>query len=67
MGAVVQRVQVLGNAILELIITLGTHPDKENIKCIVQTLKCCGSVLEEEERSKPGNNGTTPILGNDYN
>ena len=36
---------------------------KENIKCIVQTLKCCGAVLEEEERSKPTNQGTTPLLG----
>jgi hypothetical protein len=35
------------------------------VKCIVQTLKCCGCVLEEEERSKPSNNGATPVLGND--
>jgi len=61
-GAVVQRVQVLGNAIPDLILTLGSKPVKENIKCIVQTLKCCGAVLEEEERSKPTNQGTTPLL-----
>jgi len=61
-GAVVQRVQVLGNAIPDLILTFGSKPVKDNIKCIVQTLKCCGAVLEEEERSKPANQGTTPVL-----
>jgi len=66
-GAVVQRVQVLGNAIPDVIITLGSKPVKENVKCIVQTLKCCGSVLEEEERSKPNNHGTTPILDKTFN
>lgn len=66
-GAVVQRVQVLGNAIPDVIITLGSKPVKENVKCIVQTLKCCGSVLEEEERSKPSNQGTTPILDKTFN
>jgi hypothetical protein len=30
---------------------------------MVQTLKCCGAVLEEEESSKPSNSGTTPVLG----
>merc|ERR550525_1742235 len=54
-GAVVQRVAVLGDAIPQLISSLASQPGKENVKCIVQTLKCCGSVLDEEERNKPGN------------
>lgn len=61
-GAVVQRVAVLGDAIPQLLTTLAGQPDKENIKCIVQTLKCVGSVLEEEERNKPGNTGATPLM-----
>jgi len=61
-GAVVQRVAVLGDALPQLISTLATQPDKENVKCIVQTLKCCGSVLEEEERNKPSTNGSTPTM-----
>ena len=61
-GAVVQRVAVLGDAIPQLLTTLASQPDKENVKCIVQTLKCAGSVLEEEERSKVGNNGSTPQM-----
>jgi len=66
-GAVVQRVQVLGNAIPDLILTLASKPVRENVKCIVGTLKCCGSVLEEEERSKPANNGATPVLDRMFN
>jgi len=61
-GAVVQRVAVLGDAIPQLLTTLASEPNKENVKCIVQTLKCVGSVLEEEERNKAGNNGGTPQL-----
>ena len=61
-GAVVQRVAVLGDAIPQLITTLSTQPNKENVKCIVQTLKCVGSVLEEEERNKAGNSGSTPLM-----
>jgi len=61
-GAVVQRVAVLGDALPQLITTLASQPEKENVKCIVQTLKCCGSVLEEEERNKPSNNNTTPTM-----
>ena len=61
-GAVVQRVAVLGDAIPQLLTTLAGQPDKENVKCIVQTLKCVGSVLEEEERNKPGNTGATPLM-----
>ena len=38
-GAVVQRVAVLGDAIPQLLTTLAGKPEKENIKCIVQTLK----------------------------
>eukprot|EP00088_Acartia_fossae_P040932 TRINITY_DN4268_c0_g2_i1.p1 TRINITY_DN4268_c0_g2~~TRINITY_DN4268_c0_g2_i1.p1 ORF type:complete len:420 (+),score=101.32 TRINITY_DN4268_c0_g2_i1:53-1312(+) len=59
-NAVVQRVQVLGKAIPDLIYTLASKPVKENVKCIVQTLKLCGSVLEEEERA--ANMGTAPVL-----
>lgn len=58
----VQRVSVLGDAVPQLLTTLATEPNKENVKCIVQTLKCAGSVLEEEERSKAGNNGRTPQI-----
>ena len=61
-GAVVQRVAVLGDAIPQLLTTLASEPNKENVKCIVQTLKCAGSVLEEEERNKSGNQGSTPLL-----
>ena len=62
-GAVVQRVAVLGDAIPQLISSLANQPGKENVKCIVQTLKCCGSVLDEEERNKPGNtNCGTPVM-----
>lgn len=62
-GAVVQRVAVLGDAIPELVTTLASRPERENIKCIVQTLKCCGSVLEEEERGKPATHGSeTPAM-----
>jgi len=61
-GAVVQRVAVLGDAIPQLLTTLAGRPDKENVKCIVQTLKCVGSVLDEEERNKPGNTGATPLM-----
>ena len=59
-GAVVQRVSVLGDALPQLVCTLASKPNKENVRCLVQTLKCCGSVLEEEERSKPG--GATPTM-----
>merc|ERR1719209_198132 len=59
-GAVVQRVSVLGDALPQLVCTLANKPNKENVRCLVQTLKCCGSVLEEEERSKPG--GATPTM-----
>ena len=59
-GAVVQRVSVLGDALPQLVCTLASKPNKENVRCLVQTLKCCGSVLEEEERSKPG--GETPTM-----
>merc|ERR1719310_1315401 len=61
-GAVVQRVAVLGDAIPQLLTTLASEPNKENVKCIVQTLKCAGSVMEEEERNKSGNNGATPLM-----
>ena len=61
-GAVVQRVAVLGDAIPQLLTTLAGQPDRENVKCIVQTLKCVGSVLDEEERNKPGNTGATPLM-----
>jgi len=61
-GAVVQRVSVLGDALPQLVCTLATKPDKDNVRCLVQTLKCCGSVLEEEERSKPSNGGATPSM-----
>jgi len=61
-GAVVQRVAVLGDALPQLLSTLASQPDKENVKCIVQTLKCCGAVLEEEERNKPSNSGSTPTM-----
>jgi len=61
-GPVVQRVAVLGDAVPQLVTTLAVSPDKENVKCIVQTLKCCGSVLEEEERNKPSSSGTTPLM-----
>eukprot|EP00092_Neocalanus_flemingeri_P029730 GFUD01032278.1.p1 GENE.GFUD01032278.1~~GFUD01032278.1.p1 ORF type:complete len:408 (+),score=104.57 GFUD01032278.1:35-1258(+) len=61
-GAVVQRVAVLGDALPQLISTLGNQPEKENVRCIVQTLKCCGQVLEEEERNKPSNTGNTPTM-----
>ena len=57
-----QRVAVLGDAVPQLLTTLASQPNKENVKCIVQTLKCAGSVLEEEERSKPGNSGSTPHM-----
>ena len=57
-----QRVAVLGDAIPQLLTTLAGRPDKENVKCIVQTLKCVGSVLDEEERNKPGNTGATPLM-----
>merc|ERR1712142_1384179 len=61
-GAVVQRVAVLGDALPQLLSTLAGEPEKENVKCIVQTLKCCGAVLEEEERNKPSNTGSTPSM-----
>jgi len=61
-GAVVQRVAVLGDALPQLLSTLAGEPEKENVKCIVQTLKCCGAVLEEEERNKPSNTGSTPTM-----
>ena len=61
-GAVVQRVAVLGDALPQLLSTLASQPDKENVRCIVQTLKCCGAVLEEEERNKPSNSGSTPTM-----
>ena len=61
-GAVVQRVAVLGDAIPQLLTTLASQPDKENVKCIVQTLKCAGSVLEEEEGNKAANKGATPLM-----
>jgi len=61
-GAVVQRVAVLGDALPQLLSTLASQPEKENVKCIVQTLKCCGAVLEEEERNKPSNTGSTPTM-----
>ena len=57
-----QRVAVLGDAVPQLLTTLASQPNKENVKCIVQTLKCAGSVLEEEERNKAGNNGSTPQM-----
>ena len=53
---------VLGDAIPQLLTTLAGQPDRENVKCIVQTLKCVGSVLDEEERNKPGNTGATPLM-----
>jgi len=53
-GDMRQRVQVLGDAIPQIIATLASDPNIENVKCVVQTLKCCGSVLEEEERLKVG-------------
>lgn len=53
-GDMRQRVQVLGDALPQIIATLASDPDKENVKCIVQTLKCCGSVMEEEEKLKQG-------------
>ena len=59
-GAVVQRVSVLGDALPLLVLALASRPDRENVRCLVQTLKCCGSVLEEEERGKPG--GATPSM-----
>lgn len=59
-NAVVQRVQVLGKAIPDLIYTLASKPVKDNVRCIVQTLKCCGAVLEEEERNS--NMGSTPVI-----
>ena len=58
----VQRVAVLGDAVPQLLTTLAGEPNKENVKCIVQTLKCAGSVLEEEERNKAGNSGRTPQI-----
>jgi hypothetical protein len=62
-GAVVQRVSVLGDALPQLVCTLASRPDRENVRCVVQTLKCCGAVLEEEERSKPGNpDGAMPMM-----
>lgn len=61
-GAVVQRVAVLGDALPQLLSTLASQPEKENVKCIIQTLKCCGQVLEEEERNKPSNTGSTPTM-----
>lgn len=61
-GAVVQRVSVLGDALPQLVCTLASKPDKDNVRCLVQTLKCCGSVLEEEERSKPSSGGATPSM-----
>jgi len=64
-NAVVQRVQVLGKAIPDLIYTLASKPEKENVKCIVQTLKCCGAVLEEEERNS--NMGSTPVIDKLFN
>ena len=42
--------------------TLASQPSKDNVRCLVQCLKCCGSVLEEEERSKPGSGGATPSM-----
>ena len=34
-GAVVQRVAVLGDAVPQLLTTLASQPSKENVKCIV--------------------------------
>jgi len=59
-GDMRQRVQVLGDALPQIIATLASEPNKENVKCIVQTLKCCGSILEEEEKLKPSSGGATP-------
>ena len=53
---------MLGDAVPQLVCTLASAPDKENVRCLVQTLKCCGSVLEEEESSKPGSGGATPSM-----
>lgn len=65
-GAVVQRVSVLGDAIPALVLTLARRPNRDNVRCLVQTLKCCGSVVEEEERSKagpgPGTGQPTPVM-----
>jgi len=59
-GAVVQRVSVLGDALPQLACLLASKPTKDNVRCLVACLKVSGACLEEEERSKQG--GSTPTM-----
>ncbi|TRY74723.1 hypothetical protein TCAL_14546 [Tigriopus californicus] len=53
-----QRMPLLGLAVIDLLTTLlsvENRKDKDNLKCVSQTLKMCGARLEEEEANSNAN------------
>ncbi|CAB4067353.1 PAIP1 [Lepeophtheirus salmonis] len=61
-GDVQRRYTFLGEAVLKSLQKLSEFREKENLKCIAQTLKMAGSVLEYEEKNSESSDGKTPLI-----